>query len=198
MEPVYPPIILASKSPRRSHLLTEAGINFRVQPLELEEDYPPDLPVRDVARYIAEKKGEAARNLLTTDEEVVLTADSVVILDNQIFEKPADYTEAVKMLHQLSGRTHLVMTGVCLISKAKKVLTQGESIVHFHPLTDDEIDYYVRTFRPYDKAGGYGIQEWIGLCKIAKIEGTYSNIMGLPVDIVYSALQEFLPATADD
>ncbi len=198
MDPVYPPIILASKSPRRSQLLEAAGIKFRVQPLELSEDFPDDLPVRDVARYIAEQKGEAARNLLTNDEEVVLTADSVVILDNQIFEKPADYTDAVRMLTQLSGRSHTVITGVCFISKHKKILTQGESTVYFHPLTRDEIDYYVRTFRPYDKAGAYAIQEWIGLCKIAKIEGTYSNIMGLPVDIVYSTLQEFLPEVEED
>ena len=183
-------LILASKSPRRSQLLTQAGIPFIVQALDVPEDYPADLPVDDVAIYLADKKAEGARHLLETDHDVLLTADSVVILDDCIYGKPVDYADAVHILTRLSGRVHKVITGVCLLSRRRKVTTFGESLVHFLPLTREDIDYYIEKYQPYDKAGAYAVQEWIGLCKISRIEGTYSNIMGLPVDKVYEALLE--------
>lgn len=186
-------LILASKSPRRSLLLTQAGIPFsiRTPAEETPEDYPPDLPVDEVAVFLARKKAMAATALLHDEREVLLTADSVVILDQTIYGKPTDYADAVRILTQLSGRVHQVITGICLHNARKTLTDYGKSQVHFLPLSRAEIDYYIETYRPYDKAGAYAVQEWIGLCKIEKIEGTYANIMGLPVDKVYAALDTF-------
>ena len=184
------PIVLASKSPRRSQLLREAGFDFRVLALDVDEDFPADMPVEEVAEYLARRKALAAAPALRPDE-VILAADSVVILDGEIFNKPADYDEAFRMIRRLSGRQHTVVTGVCLLSAARECAFSGVSQVTFADLSDEEIDYYIRTCRPFDKAGAYGVQEWIGLCKITHIEGTYANVMGLPVDKVYAALQEF-------
>lgn len=183
-------ILLASQSPRRSQLLREAGFKFVVRPTDTPEDFPDTLPVREVAPYLAEKKARAALAVLEEDM-VILAADSVVILGNSLFNKPTDREEAVAMLRQLSGQTHTVVTGVCLCTKEKSVVFAGVSEVTFAALTMPEIDYYLDTFQPYDKAGSYGIQEWIGLCKISRIEGTYSNVMGLPMDLVYQHLLEF-------
>ncbi len=183
-------IILASASPRRSQLLSQAGIAFEVKVPQLEETYPEDLPVEEVATYLAEKKAEVARSFITSDE-IILTADSVVILDGIIYGKPEDRADAIRIIEQLSGRIHQVITGVCLLSQNKKRVFAGVSRVHFNPLSREEIEYYVDTCQPFDKAGAYAIQEWIGLCKIAKIEGTYANIMGLPVDLVYQELERW-------
>lgn len=186
-------VVLASKSPRRSQLLTQAGIPFtiRTPAVETPEDYPPELPVDEVAVYLARKKALAATALLQEKNEVLLTADSVVILDNTIYGKPTDYADAVHILSSLSGQVHKVITGFCLHNSEKTLTDYGESLVHFLPLSRAEIDFYIESYRPYDKAGAYAVQEWIGLCKIEKIEGTYANIMGLPVDKVYAALQGF-------
>ncbi len=180
-------IILASASPRRSQLLSQAGIAYEIKVPQVEETYPDDLPVEEVAPFLAEKKAEAARSFIT-DDEIILTADSVVILDGVIYEKPVDRADAIHIISQLSGRVHQVITGVCLLSQKKKQVLSGISKVHFNTLSQEEIEYYVDAYQPFDKAGAYAIQEWIGLCKIAKIEGTYANIMGLPVDLVYQAL----------
>ncbi len=184
------PIVLASKSPRRSQLLREAGFDFRVLPLDVDEDFPADMPVEEVAEYLARRKALAAAPAIQSDE-VILAADSVVILDGEIFNKPADYDEAFRMIRRLSGRQHTVITGVCLLSATRERSFSGVSQVTFAGLNDAEIDYYIRSCQPFDKAGAYGVQEWIGLCKITHIEGTYANVMGLPVDKVYAALQEF-------
>lgn len=181
-------IILASASPRRSQLLSQAGIAFEIKVPQLEETYPDDLPVEEVAPYLAVKKADQARSFITS-EEIVLTADSVVILDGVIYGKPEDRADAIRILQQLSGRVHKVITGVCLLSQKKERVFAGISLVHFKTLSLEEIEYYVDTFQPFDKAGAYAIQEWIGLCKIEKIEGTYSNIMGLPMDLVYRELE---------
>ncbi len=183
-------IILASQSPRRSFLLGEAGFSFDVRPTDIPEDFPEDMPVDQVAPYLARKKAEAARHWIE-DDEIVLASDSVVILGDRIFNKPADEAEAFAMLRALSGNMHRVITGVCLLSKDLEKDLSGESRVFFEPLSDAEIDFYIRKCRPFDKAGAYAVQEWIGLCKISRIEGTYSNIMGLPMDLVYKALQDF-------
>jgi septum formation protein len=184
------PLILASKSPRRSQLLREAGFAFTVEAFDVDEDFPPDMPVDKVAAHLAQRKARAAAHLVR-DREIILGADSVVILDGVIYNKPADYDEAFGMIRRLSGRQHLVITGVCLLAAEKEKTFSGLSRVWFAELTDAEIDFYIRTHQPFDKAGGYGVQDWIGLCKIYRLEGTYANVMGLPVDLVYQALQEF-------
>ena len=183
-------IILASKSPRRQQLLREAGFDFEVRTQEVEENYPSDLPVEKVAAYLARKKAAAMLSDLQ-EEDILLTADSTVILDNRILEKPADQAEAASFLRALSGNKHQVITGVCLCSREKERVFSAISSVFFEELTEAEIDYYIRHYAPYDKAGGYAIQEWIGLCKVYRIEGSYFNIVGLPVDQVYRELMDF-------
>lgn len=184
-------LILASKSPRRSQLLEEAGIQFRIQTVDVEESYPDDLPSLEVAAFLARKKANGALDILQKENQVVLTADSVVILNETIYGKPVDREDAIRIIGELSGNKHTVVTGVCLKSLAKEVVFSGISHVYFEELTLEEIEFYVDTYQPYDKAGSYAIQEWIGLCKISRIDGTYHNIMGLPVDLVYRELHTF-------
>jgi septum formation protein len=183
-------IILASKSPRRSHLLELAGIPFEIRIKEVEEIYPDTLPVEEVAPYLAQLKAAALTDTLQADE-VLLTADSVVIHNGIIYGKPKDFAEATKVLRTLSGTMHTVITGVCMRSLEKEIAFSAVSQVYFNEITDEEIEYYINTCQPYDKAGAYGIQEWVGLCKIHKIEGTYPNIMGLPIDLVYKYWKTF-------
>lgn len=180
-------ILLFSKSPRRKQLLAEAGFSFEVITAEVDESYPDTLEVREVAEYIARKKADAAKDKLTGNE-IILTADTIVLLNNKIYEKPIDHADAVRILSELSGKIHEVITGVCLLTKDKFISFSGVSKVHFAELTREEIEFYLNTYQPFDKAGSYGIQEWIGHCKIHKIEGTYANIMGLPVDLVYETI----------
>lgn len=184
-------IILASKSPRRRHLLKQAGFQFEVRTREVEETFPPELPVEEVAAYLAMKKAEAVRDFLTGGDEIILTADSVVILNGKFYGKATDLADAAQMLRELSGNVHQVITGVCLLSAQKEVVFSGVSRVHFAELSEEEIQYYVHNYEVLDKAGSYAIQEWIGLCLIEKIEGSYSNIMGLPMELVYQHLKEF-------
>jgi septum formation protein len=190
MHPFSRKIILASGSPRRSHLLREAGFQFEVRPTDVEEDYPLTMPVDEVAAYLARKKAWAARDFIQNDE-IILAADSVVILDDVIYGKPSDREDARHILQKLSGQLHRVITGVCLLSQEREKVFSALSKVQFEPLSATEIDYYIDTYQPYDKAGAYAIQEWIGLCKISRIEGTFANIMGLPVDQVYQELLAF-------
>lgn len=190
MNPLSRKIILASTSPRRSQLLREAGFQFEIKTNEVEETYPPETPIDAVAEYLACKKAYAARDFIQNDE-IILAADSVVILDGVIYGKPRDAADAKQMIKKLSGQMHRVITGVCLLAKDKEKSFSAESRVQFEVLSEDEIDYYVETFKPFDKAGSYAIQEWIGLCKISRIEGTFTNIMGLPVDRVYRELLDF-------
>jgi septum formation protein len=190
--PLKKPIILASKSPRRQQLLKEARIPFIVKTRSIDEAFPDDMPRSEVATYLAEQKAAAARGFLEDQDDILLTADSTVVMGDTILNKPANADEAAKMLRQISGRMHTVYTGVCLMSlKQKKVFT-GISDVYFDPFTEEEIQYYIEQFQPFDKAGSYAIQEWIGLCKSYRIEGTFANIMGLPVHQVYRELQAML------
>lgn len=184
-------IILASKSPRRKQLLEIAGFTFEVKALEVDESFSPDMPVAAVAAYLAEKKAYAAQDDLLDKEDLILAADSVVILEDKIYGKPEDETDAKQILRQLSGKIHRVITGVCLLKNNKKKVFSGVSDVHFAALTEEEIEYYVQKYQPYDKAGAYGIQDWIGWCKVLKIEGSYSNVMGLPMELVYKELSNF-------
>lgn len=184
-------IILASASPRRSQLLSEAGFDFEVKVSNVAEDFPPTIRINEIAPFLAAKKADASRHFIT-DKEIILAADSVVIANNKIFGKPTDYADACAILRTLSGRKHRVITGVCLLSSTKKVVFSSVSHVWFDTISEAEIDFYVQKYKPYDKAGAYAIQEWIGLCKISRIDGTYSNIMGLPVDLVYKELWKFV------
>lgn len=183
-------IILASTSPRRSQLLKEAGFQFEVKTNDVEETYPAELPIDEVAGFLAHKKATAAQEFIQNDE-IIIAADSVVILDGVIFGKPRDYGDAFQMLRKLSGQLHRVITGVCLLSATNVKVFSAESKVQIEAMSDVEIDFYVQKYQPYDKAGSYAIQEWIGLCKISRIEGTFTNIMGLPVDLVYRELMDF-------
>lgn len=184
-------IILASKSPRRSQLLKEAGFNFEIRTREVAETFPSEMPILEVAAFLAQKKARAAQDFIS-GSEIVLAADSIVVLNDQIYGKPKDLSDSVRMLKALSGNVHLVVTGVCLLSAEKEVVFSGKSLVHFARLSEEEINYYVQNYETLDKAGGYAIQEWLGLCCIEKIEGSYSNIMGLPMQLVYENLKQFI------
>lgn len=181
-------IILASKSPRRSYLLEQAGIPFTVRTQDVEEVYPPDIDPLEIAPYLAELKAEGAKDLLHGKNEVLLTADSVVLIDGVKHGKPKSRAHAIETLEKLSGRSHTVVTGCCLLSYAKKEVFSGVAEVHLKEMSREEIEWYVDKYEPYDKAGAYAIQEWVGLAKIDRIEGTYPCIMGLPVDLVYERL----------
>ena len=183
-------IILASKSPRRSQLLKAAGFDFEVKTKEVEESFPNDLAVGEVAAYLAKKKAYAAKEFLTNDN-ILLAADCIVVLGNTIFGKPKDFEDAKRILRALSGKVHQVITGVCLLSSKKEKVFSSISYVHVEDLSDEEIEFYIRKFKPYDKAGSYAIQEWFGLCKISKIDGLYSNIVGLPMEPIYAALKDW-------
>ncbi|MBP7272625.1 MAG: septum formation protein Maf [Saprospiraceae bacterium] len=186
------PIILASASPRRQQLLHEAGFRFEVFAPNVDETYPADMPVAEVPEYLATLKANAILPQFASDTaSVILAADSVVILNNLIFGKPANASDAKNILRQLAGHRHDVITGVCLCNRDKQVRFSVTSSVFIDNLSDAEIDYYITQYQPFDKAGAYGIQEWLGLCKVARIEGSYSNIMGLPMREVYQHILAF-------
>ncbi|MBP5507376.1 MAG: septum formation protein Maf [Prevotella sp.] len=181
-------IILASNSPRRKELLSGLGISFEVHVLkDIDESYPDDLPASEVANFISHAKAKAYKNIIG-DDELVITADTVVVLDDMVLGKPATREEAVEMLKALSGKTHHVITGVCLTTTEEQRALSVTSEVTFKVLADEEIDYYVDNYRPYDKAGAYGIQEWIGYIGVTALKGSYFNVMGLPVQRIYQEL----------
>ena len=181
-------IILASKSPRRQELLRGLGIPFEIRTKEIDEDFPNTIDTIDVASFLAKKKAEAFE--LSIDE-ILITSDTAVLLTNRILNKPQNTEEAIEMLKSLSGKTHKVCTGVCIKSIEKEVLFSDFTTVTYKPLSTDEIEYYIKHFKPFDKAGSYGIQEWIGFIGIEKIEGCYYNVMGLPLSKLYQELLDF-------
>ncbi|MBR1427852.1 MAG: septum formation protein Maf [Prevotella sp.] len=182
-------IILASNSPRRRELLAGLGIDFEVKVLPgIDESYPEDTPTADIARVIAMSKAAVYENLIG-DDELVITADTIVVVDDEILGKPQHADDARRMLRLISGRTHQVITGVCLMVKGKVKSFSVTTDVTFKQLTDNEIDYYIENYRPYDKAGAYGIQEWIGYVGVTSLTGSYFNVMGLPVQRIYTELQ---------
>lgn len=183
-------IILASKSPRRQQLLADLGLKFNVQSMDVPEDFPEGLGMTEVPVYLAELKAEAFRPLLK-DNQLVITADTIVWLDGQVMNKPVDYADGFRMLKELSGNKHQVLTGVCLLSTQKKVSFYALTNVWFKQLSDEEIHYYLENYSPYDKAGAYGIQEWIGYIGIHRIEGSFFNVMGLPIQGLYEHLKAF-------
>lgn len=185
-------IILASNSPRRRELLAGLGINFEVRVLpDIDESYPEgELSTEDIPEYIAVKKADANRSQMAADE-LLITADTVVVVDGDVLGKPADADEARRMLHRISGRTHQVITGVCIATSGRRHAFSVSTDVTFKVLTDAEIDYYISEYRPFDKAGAYGIQEWIGYIGVTGLNGSYFNVMGLPVQRIYTELLGF-------
>ncbi len=184
-------IILGSASPRRKELLSAAGFSFEVRTKDTDESFPSELPSDEVALFVATKKLDALLGNLE-DDTVLVCADTTVVVDNQILNKPKDAAEAREMLQTLSNRSHKVITGVCIASTQKSHSFSVATTVLFKELSSVEIDFYIQEFKPFDKAGGYGIQEWIGHAAIVRIEGSYNNVVGLPTHEVYEALQHFL------
>lgn len=183
-------IILASNSPRRKELLAGLGLPFEVRVLNgIDESFPSSLPVSDVALYIAGKKADAYRVNMSSDE-LIITADTIVIVGDEILGKPHDEADAVRMLREISGRIHQVTTGVCLVAEGWERRFSVTTDVTFKTLSDEEIHYYIDHYHPYDKAGAYGIQEWIGYIGVTGLNGSYYNVMGLPVQRIYEALHE--------
>ncbi|MBD8083066.1 Maf family protein [Chryseobacterium caseinilyticum] len=180
-------ILLASQSPRRKELLSSLGFGFEVVKIDCEEIVPEDIKVGESAAYLSELKANAFRDLV--DDEVLITADTVVAIENQFLGKPLDEDEARKMLKLLSGRTHQVYTAVTIKTLDKTITETDVADVEFEEISDEEIDFYIKNYQPFDKAGSYGIQEWLGMAKIKNIKGSYYTIMGLPTHLVYQILK---------
>ena len=184
-------VVLASKSPRRQELLKGVGIEFAVLTKDVDESYPSTMSVYDVAPYLSVKKAKAFDNTDLPENYMIITADTVVVVDDKILGKPKDEDEAREMLGLISGKKHSVITGVTVRTNDKIKTFSVVSKVSFDMLDKDEIDYYVNNFRPYDKAGAYGIQEWIGYIGVNHVEGSYFNVMGLPTQKLYKMLKSF-------
>lgn len=184
-------VLLASNSPRREELLRGIDIDFEIKVLpDIDESFPDNLPTEEVAEFVAQKKAGSYIKILK-DNELMITADTVVILDDKIYGKPNNKEEAIEMLHAFSGKTHRVVSGVCLTSTTKQISFSVSSDVEFSQLTTEEIEYYIERYAPFDKAGSYGVQEWIGYIGVKHISGSYFNVMGLPVQRLYRELINF-------
>ena len=184
-------IILASRSPRRQQLLREMGLKFDIVIREFDETYPEGLSGEEIARYIAERKAASFKNEIK-ENEIIITADTIVWCNNKVLGKPADIEEAISILNEINDNTHEVITAVSIISKRLGVIFSESTKVTFEKMSDEEIRYYAETFKPFDKAGAYGIQEWIGITACSYIEGSYFNVVGLPVQRLYMELKEFI------
>lgn len=182
-------LILASASPRRQQLMKDAGFTFEVRLKNVEEKYPQELHLENVPEYLSKVKASAFREELKADE-VLITADTVVCIHDRILGKPADRKEAISMLQELSGNRHLVVTGVSVTTRTEQLSFSSRTDVFFKHLSNEEIIFYVDTYKPFDKAGAYGIQEWIGYIGIERIEGSFYNVMGLPIQKLYETLRK--------
>ncbi len=182
-------LILGSKSPRRKELLKGLGFDFKVEVKPVDERFPQDYPVAGLAEYIANIKADAFKELAL--DELVITSDTVVLCNEKALAKPSNSSEAKIMLNLLSGKTHSVITGVCLKTAADRISFSETTLVKFDQLSASQIDFYINNYKPFDKAGAYGIQEWIGMVGIKGIEGDYYNVMGLPLHRLYKALNHF-------
>lgn len=180
-------LILASASPRRQQLLRDLGFDFEVRLKEIEEVYPKNLKAEEITNYLAELKAKAFENELSNND-ILITSDTIVWHEEKALEKPKNKTEAFEMLKSLSGKTHKVISSVCLKRTVETLTFFDVTYVTFLHLNDEEIEYYIEQFKPFDKAGAYGIQEWIGLIGVSKIEGSYTNVVGLPTHLIYKNL----------
>jgi septum formation protein len=183
--------ILGSNSPRRKEILKEIGLEFSIYPSNIDENFNKEIELKDIPVFLAEKKANALKNKLK-ENDILITADTVVIHNNELLSKAENTCQAKEMLEKLSGKSHKVITGVCLLSKNNKSIFSCETIVTFNDLNKFEIEFYVNKYKPFDKAGSYGIQEWIGLIGVKKIEGSYTNVVGLPASMVYTELKKFI------
>jgi septum formation protein len=181
-------LLLASQSPRRKELLSSLGFDFEVVKIDCEEIIPEHIRIEEAAAYLSELKAKAFREL--ANDEVLITADTVVAIEDQILGKPKDEHEAKQMLRLLSGKTHQVYTGITIKSGSKTITETDVADVELDEMTDDEIEYYIQNYKPFDKAGSYGIQEWLGMAKISRMNGSFYTIMGLPTHLVYKILKE--------
>ena len=184
------PFILASNSPRRKEILTQAGFQFAVLPSDVDESFPTDIPPQQVPVMLAERKAQAL--IESCGNSLVLAADTVVILDNEILNKPADKQDALRMLQKLSGKTHEVVTGIALASPQGIITAADSALVRFRELADWEMEWYVRGGASLDKAGAYGVQDFIGMAGIEKLEGSFYTVLGLPIYQVYQLLKPFI------
>ena len=181
-------ILLGSNSPRRKELLQNLGFDFEVFSINCDEIYPENLEVEKIASFLSELKANAFRNLEAS--EILLTADTIVTFENKVLGKPKNREEAVEMLSHLSGKTHQVYTGVSFKTSEKIITKTDVAEVEFTEISNDEMDFYIKKYQPFDKAGSYGIQEWLGMAKISRINGSFYTIMGLPTHLVYKTLKE--------
>lgn len=184
-------IILASGSPRRQQFMRDLDLDFDIRVSDIEEIYPATLQGTEITDFLAELKASSLSDALE-ENEILITSDTIVWHENKALGKPKDYDDAFEMLMSLSGKTHEVMTSVCIKTRAITQTFNETTKVTFNTLTEDEVKYYLNNYKPYDKAGAYGIQEWIGLVAIAKVEGSYVNVVGLPVDKVYQHLKRLI------
>ena len=184
------PLILASNSPRRKEIMHNAGFEFSVKVIHTDEAFPADMPVEEVPAFLARNKAECFRKNLSN--EIVLCADTVVVIENEIINKPNDAEDARRMLRLLSNRMHWVITGVCIMTEAETITLADTTHVSFKALSDWEIEYYIHKCQPFDKAGSYGVQDFIGMIGIDKIEGSFYTVMGLPIHRVYQELEKYL------
>ena len=192
MEIAHYQYLLGSKSPRRQHLLKELGIEYELVHIDIDEDYPEHLKGAEIAVFLCKLKADAFSLEPYSDNTILITADTIVWLNGECIGKPANKADAIAMLRKLSGETHTVYTGICLRSKNREKVFYSETRVCFKPLTDSEIDQYISHHRPFDKAGSYGIQDWIGYIGITRIEGCYYNVMGFPVQKFWEELKSFI------
>jgi septum formation protein len=183
-------IILGSSSPRRNELLKSLGFDFVINPSNADEDYPLNLKGHEIPVFLAEKKASSFNGVLT-ETDLLITADTIVWCEGEIFNKPINFEEGKLMLQTLSGKMHEVFTAVCLKSANKQIIFYDATKVYFKKFTNEEIEYYLNKYKPYDKAGSYGVQEWIGYIGIEKIEGSFYNVMGLPVKKLHEELMKF-------
>lgn len=184
-------VILGSNSPRRRELLADLGVQFEVMVMkDVDESYPADLPTEMISQYISDRKADAYAGVIV-DNEMVITSDTIVVLEGKVYGKPADAEDACRMLAELSGKIHQVITGVTITTKQRRSSFHVVSDVEFAQLSTDEIEYYVEKYKPLDKAGAYGIQEWIGSIGVRNISGSFYNVIGLPVQRLYAELKTF-------
>ena len=180
-------LLLASNSPRRKELLTQLGYQFDIVKIDVDESYPSDLKPHEIAEYVSAKKAKAFD---LNENEILLTSDTIVALDQKILLKPKDENEAFEMIKSLSGKVHQVYTAFTLKTVDSEISKTSKTDVEFSEISDEEVKFYIKTYKPFDKAGSYGIQEWLGMTKIKNISGSFYSVMGLPVDLVYEELKK--------